>query len=161
MKKQLILSIITLLFVGDLFSQNGYVTWSNSFAHKRTEWYIPMTPTNNDGNRQAIGWIKDSTMFFMGSDTIKFGILSGTGERFVTTMPDGSLNYKSYYQVIDTSKLATKYFVNSNYQLKGSYLSISDTASMLSPYLKKSIANTLYQPIGSYLTSEVDPTVPS
>lgn len=202
MKRQTLTLIFSILLLNNIFSQNGYVTWGNSFINSRTEWFLPNSPTNTDGNRRVVGWIKDSTMFYMGSQNIKFNVLSGSGERFVTTLSDGTLSSRSYYSVIDTTKLATRYFTNLTYQLKGEYISAldtverwkplswqpdltnyytkaeinslitptpdlslyvkyTDTSSMLSPYLSKVLANSMYQPIGNYLTSELDPTVPN
>lgn len=105
------------------------VTWGNSTINSRTEWFLPNSPTNNDGNRFVIGWIKGTSIFRMGTDTIRFTSLAGTGERFVFVKPDGTLVAKTYTFSTDSSVFATKYFTNSTYQPKGIYLSPLDTVN--------------------------------
>lgn len=143
---RLLLIIIFILFAIPCEAQQ--VTWGNSAMFQRTEWYLPNSPTNNDGNRVVIGWIKGTGMFYMGTDTVKIKVLTGVGNRFVIADPTGRLLHKSYYDVIDTTILSTKYFATLNFQEKGNYLSPSDTVNKWKPINWQPDLSNYYTKIG-------------
>jgi len=118
MKSLIILTLITLSF----YIKAGTVMTGNSTINSRTEWFIPLSPTNSDGNRKVVGWIKDSSEFFMDMATIKFTKMAGSGTRITMFNTDGSLYAMDKWTLIDTgSTLVSKPWLNSivaNYMTK-------------------------------------------
>lgn len=191
--KKLILTLILLINTIIALTQTGYALTGNNIYQNRTEIYKANSPTNNSNNRTVYSYMNvDSSISVSWFQIVKFSTLKSPGQSFVVAESDGTLVSKSFYSVIDTSKLATKYFSNLTYQPIGNYLTTSyaptwtsitgkpsffdgnynnltnkpdlsiytnysDTTAMLSKYLLKSYANTLYQAKGTYLTTETDP----
>jgi hypothetical protein len=85
---------------------------------------MQMSPTNNDGNRVVIGWLKGSyplngdLAFVMNTDTVRFGKFTGSGNSILGINSIGAIYRANTYSFIDTTILSTKYWVNTNFQSK-------------------------------------------
>lgn len=112
MKKSLII-LMLLLFTTLNAQYDGRVNFGNSSINLRTEYYLPNSPTNTDGNRTVVGSIKGEEYFEMKQNTIRFTHFAGTGTRIVTFDNDGSLSYINKDDLIDTNVLATRTWVTS------------------------------------------------
>jgi len=85
--------MIAMLIIGStqVNAQSQQVNFGNSAIKNSTQWFRPNTPTNQDGNREVVGWIKAFDIFYMSMDTIRFDVLAGTGNRMVMAKPNGDM----------------------------------------------------------------------
>lgn len=146
-------TILSLAIASFVYSQVQQVNFGNNTPLNRSEWYVPNSPTNTVGNRYIAGWIKAYEMFYMRQDSVRFKALSGFGNRFVYADDLGTL-----YSIP-----ITDFYLSSN--PAGYISSYTETDpiwnSVSSQYRTKLQNDALYQPLGSYVTTEFDPTVSS
>lgn len=84
--------ILTLLVVISFTCCGQQVTFNNSnIPFTNSQWYIPNSPTNNDGNRTVVGYIRGLNTFEMRQDSIRFTKLSGLTDRILLINLNGTL----------------------------------------------------------------------
>lgn len=134
MKK--IITILVLILATTLTAQVQQVNFGNNTPDNRTEWYIPNSPTNMQGNRTVVGWIKAIDMFYMKQTEVRFDAVSGTGDRFVYADNLGTLKTRPF----------TDFYLASN--PNGYISSYTETDPTISAWAKASVKP-------SYTASEV------
>lgn len=114
--KYFLISIFAILSIG-LKSQSLFVNagWANSLVNGRSEVYQMGNPTNMDGNRYVVGWLKTDKHYCMMQDTITFTKLGTSGFPIVTTDASGMLKTIQKWSLIDTAFLSTRYWADNRY----------------------------------------------
>ena len=120
-------SVIFIFFIvflsQNIFGQKTFA-FGGSTIYSRTEWNMQLSPTNTDGNRVVVGWLKGSyplngdLSFVMNTDTVRFGRFTGPGNSILGIGSGGAIFRANTYSFIDTNFLATRNWSGLNFQQK-------------------------------------------
>lgn len=94
MKKLILFLTFTILSITNLYSQvyDGRVNMGNSAMKQRTDFYLPNTPTNTDGNRIVTAYIKGTHKWWFNQDTITINKLAYSVDRIAIIKANGDIS---------------------------------------------------------------------
>lgn len=176
-------TILALLICATTTAQQ-YFTFGPSSTNNRSEFYFQNSPTNTDGNRLPVMWIKGQqsapgvsmwSLFHIGVDTVRFGKMTGSGVAVIGLDATGRAYRLNKFTLIDSNFWATRSWVHSQitagidlsaYLKKTSFIwdSLPGKPLTFTPsghtHVIMDVIN-LQDSLNTRLKIEVDPTVPT
>ena len=182
MKRILLIAIASAAIVSS-FAQTGYEAVRNNSTNQTTERYVINSPGNTATTSKSTWRTKDSTYIEWLHSIFRVRYLGSTVPNYLSTDSAGNFSSSPITNIFNPSNYYTTSVSDSRYLQSYTELdpvfSVSAAAGVTSGnisnwnaaygwgnhasagYLTTAAAAGLYQPLGSYLTSESDPTVPS